>query len=311
MTLEEATARITHAGWSALDSVFGELGDATPPELVLRAVLPALENHGTMLLQTLRAAPLSSIEALLIAFEQRHDFVSTFARVACANIGLQDELVTAWKRAFTIAIDADQDFPSLAERQRLITEARDPQLLSALIAGMGVSTRVPKLVFAMVLASKDESAVDGLLPHLERAQRDDELLDCLWESLPHEDPIPAFEPVNDRLNELLERRAERSTLAQELKRNGVTTMRWQMMLSLGRGSRRLELTFDTTDYPTLATHGLKELYRQHQTAPASAADIPRWLLEVSAKLSWPGRLRGTLRGEERAAFERWLESGRR
>lgn len=289
------------------------------PEDVVAAVLPALDAPGHGLLVTLREAPLACIRVLLTVFEGRTGSLCLFVRAATVDATNDEALVRAWRYAFTMYGEIEAISSAWNARLMIRRRAKEPRLISVLIPTLSTGVKVSAPWFALALASGDEAVIDALLPHVEAAKHDDGVLDELREAVKFAPKTAAFAVLTERVASLITERARRSALGLAVRERGVQTLEWTMRLELWSNELRLhapiawlKADFDTTFAPGRCVAGLEQLHGSSHPMPSAAAEIPRWLARIANERgvtwNWPGRFRGTLKGDERDLFLKWLRS---
>lgn len=329
LTLEAAQKQLAEATrLQDVARVFRRLPKDLPAEPVVHALLGHFDAGRTFLVTALRGEPPERIRAVIEALGSRREFVATYLRAATANAEGDEALISAWQHALDGYLWHRPDFAKDSERVRIEKAAADQTTLNAVMAAVATSEEVPSAMLAVAIASGDEAALDALLPHVARAERDAGRLDDLIAAMRFAPKgNEAFARLGETLQSMLLKRSSASPLTRHLKTLGIDAAVVKENFVLRSVERAAEtryaratlmLTFDSaaTEWVVARVWRAEELAGgvamvvPTLDAPDDPVDIPSWLLELGAAFSvrwdWPGFLRGSLTEPERVRLREWF-----
>lgn len=274
---------------------------------VIRAVLAELEPWSRTVTKSARDG-------------ERRKAASVFLRVA-ADDTTDETLLATWRTAVNAlkVFESQYDFGSKEKAARLTELRRNERIVEAARAAAVGSTNVPLELLAVLAMEGSEPSADALLPHVERALKDESQL----EPLSRLDRYAAKTKAMTSLMALIEGRlnaarlsAPANDLAKALGIASGTRFRVEVRVP-GTGNRFFWVSIDS-DRPGPAFYGgvggertSTDLHRSDGTTECSLLELPAYLREAAKKLdtTWEFRSASTrhLRGKRLATFLGWLE----
>lgn len=274
---------------------------------VIRAVLADLEPWSRTVTKSARDG-------------ERRRAASVFLRVAADDTTDKSLLVT-WRAAVNaLKLFESQYAWGSKEKAAKLTELRkNERIVEAARAAAVGSTNVPLELLAVLAMEGSEASADALLPHVERALKDESQL----EPLSRLDRYAAKTKAMTSLMGLIEGRlsaarlsAPANDLANALGIASGTRFRVEVRVP-GTGNRFFWLSIDS-DRPGPAFRGgvggvgpSTDLHRPDGTTECSLVELPKYLRAAAKKLetTWEFRSASTrhLRGKRLATFLGWLE----
>jgi hypothetical protein len=251
---------------------------------------------------------------------ERRKAASVFLRVAVDDTNDQTLLAT-WRTAVNAlkVFESQYAWGSKEKAARLTELSKNERLVEASRAAAVGSTVVPLELLAVLALDGSETSADALLPHVERALKDEaqlEPLSRLHRYAAKTKPMTALMALIDgRLNA-----ARTSAPANDLaKALGIASGNWFRVevRVAGTDNRFFWISIDS-DRPGAAFHGgvggertSTDLHRPDGTTECSLLELPGYLRAAAKKLgtTWEFRYASTrhLRGKRLATFLAWLE----
>lgn len=274
---------------------------------VVRAVLAELEPWSQTVTKSARDG-------------ERRRAASVFLRAA-ADDTTDQTLLATWRTAVNAlkVFESQYEFGSKEKGARLTELRKNERIVEAARAAAVGSTNVPLELLAVLAMEGSEPSADALLPHVERALKDEAQL----EPLSRLGRYAAKTKAMTALMSLIEGRldaARTSAPANELaKALGIASgKRFRVDVRVpGVGNRFFWISIDS-DLPGPAFYGgvggertSTDLHHADGTTECSLLELPTYLRDAAKKLetTWEFRSASTrhLRGKRLATFLSWLE----
>lgn len=251
---------------------------------------------------------------------ERRKAASVFLRVAVDDTNDQTLLAT-WRTAVNAlkVFESQYAWGSKEKAARLTELSKNERLVEASRAAAVASTVVPLELLAVLALDGSETSADALLPHVERALKDEaqlEPLSRLHRYAAKTKPMTALMALIDGRLNAARTSAPANDLAKVLGIASGNRFRVEVRVA-GTDNRFFWISIDS-DRPGAAFHGgvggeriSTDLHRPDGTTVCSLLELPGHLRAAAKKLgtTWEFRHASTrhLRGKRLATFLAWLE----
>lgn len=251
---------------------------------------------------------------------ERRKAASVFLRVAVDETN-DETLLATWRRAVNAlkVFESQYAWGSKEKAARLTELRKNDRIVEAARAAAVGSTNVPLELLAVLALEGSESSADALLPHVERALKDEAQLEPLARLGRYAAKTKAMASLMSLIEGRLDA-ARTSAPANDLaKALGIASgNRFRVDVRVaGTGNRFFWISIDS-DRPGAAFHGgvggertSTPLHHDDGTTECSLLELPAYLRRAATKLdtTWEFRNASTrhLRGKRLATFLAWLE----
>ncbi|MFP2906156.1 hypothetical protein ACLESD_14045 [Pyxidicoccus sp. 3LFB2] len=320
------------------------LPDDVDPALAARAALSLIgdSHHSTWLFaRTCRRLPVPVIHAVLDLLESQRRPHAFFLREYVRRDLGADALAAEWAEALQALLDLETTYAwgSKQKRAKFQALAEAPRVLQALQTAAVACEAVSLDLLAVLASDASEASLDALIPHVERAVRQQDWeLDRLQLLHTHARSTPVMEDLFSRMQELIAARQARSPALELARALGfgeldafwfrahlssaaserLPAYRYQAHLSVdSRAAECFSVTVtDATPVGVLPSQGTSFTSAQVrrdtlELGTCEPAGLPAWLGSVAERfhIQWSFdtmSLTTSLRGKKRAQLERWL-----
>lgn len=324
--------------------VLKALPDDVDPALAAGAALSLIGdsyNPAWLFARTCRRLPVPVIHAILEQLEADRRPQAFFLREYVRSDLEADALAAEWDSAMQALLDLETTYTwgSKQKRAKFQALAAQPRVLQGLQTAAVACEKVSLDLLAVLAADASEASLDALIPHVERAVRQQDWeLDRLQLLRTHARSTPVLEDLFSRMQALIAARRARSPalgLARELgfgepeafwfqvhlaspALDGVPAYRHQVHLSVdSRSATWFSVSASESSpgdlrHPKGTSFSSDELHRdQLGLGTCEPAGFPSWLAASAERLrtrwNFDGMHFGTsLRGKKRDRLERWL-----
>lgn len=329
---------------SRLLEVLKALPEDVDPALAARAALGLIgESYQPVWLfaRTCQRLPVPVIRALLALLEgdrRPHAFI---LREYVRREAPADTVAADWEEALQVLLDLETTYAwgSKQKKAKFQALATRPRVLQALQTAAVACERVSLALLAVLAADASEASLDALIPHVERAVRQQDWeLDRLQLLRTHARATPVMEDLLSRMKALIESRRARSpalVLARELgfgeldvfwfqahvsspEHDGAPASRHQAHLSVDSRSATWFHVAVSSENPqdmlrprTTSFSSQKVNRDELELGTCEPSGFPAWLAATAQRLRTRWNFDGMhvstrLRGKKRMELERWL-----
>lgn len=340
----ETVLRTQHHERSSLLEVLKALPDDVDPALAARAAVGLIGDsyHSTWLFaRTCRRLPVPVIRAcleLLEADRRPHAFI---LREYVRREAKDDVLAVDWDEALQVLLGLETTYAwgSKQKRAKFQALADQPRVLQALQTAAVACEQVSLDLLAVLAADGSEASLDALIPHIERAVRQQDWeLDRLQDLRTHARSTPVMDDLFSRMKALFEARQARSPalgLAKALGFGELDAFWFQVHISSPEFDgapaymHQVHLSVDSRSatwfHVSLSASNPADMLRPRSTSFNSdkvycddlglgtcvPSDFPAWLAASAERLRTRWNfdqlsLGTSLRGKKRNQLERWL-----
>ncbi|MFP2928513.1 hypothetical protein ACLESO_25625 [Pyxidicoccus sp. 3LG] len=327
--------------------VFKALPEDVNPELAARAALSLIQGETGSpwhFARTCRRLPVPIIRALVEQLEADRSPHSFFLREYLPHEASESELAAAWDEALQalLGLDTTYGWGSKQRRAKLQALAASPSALQAIQTAAVACEEVSLDMLAVLAADGSDASLDALIPHVERAVRQQDWeLERLQSLRTHAKPTPAMDAMFARMQALIDARQARSPALQVARAlgfgevdtfwfrvyvtspsaDGTAQFRHHAHLSVDSRSATWFSFSVSMAWPEFTDH------QQHTTfdsdrvlgdglrvGTCQPVELPAWLARAAEKFGVPWRfdqmsVSTSLRGKKRTQLERWLRGG--
>lgn len=319
------------------------LPEDVDPALAARAALGLIgdSHYSTWLFaRTCRRLPVPVIRVILAQLEADRRPHAFILREYVRSNEDADTLCSDWDEAMQVLLDLETTYAwgSKQKRAKFQALAARQRVLQALQTAAVACEKVSLDLLAVLAADASEASLDALIPHIERAVRQQDWeLDRLQDLHTHARSTPVMDDLFSRMKALYEARQARSPalgLARELGFGEPDVFWFQVQLyspelAGSRDRQQVHLSVDSRSATwfriSVSESNPADILRPRSTAFTSdkvfcddlglgtcePAAFPSWLAAVAQRLrtqwNFDGmHLRASVRGKKRVPLERWL-----